>query len=682
MLRRLTCKFLLVALAAFCFLALIMPNTSFAQGKSQARKVLISFRQIPGPNERALVRAAGGVIKHSYHLVPGIAASVPQAAIDGLSHNPNVTKIEDDLTVYAVDTELDRAWGVEHIGAGIVHESGNRGTGVKVAIIDSGIDYNHRDLDGNYAGGYDFVNGDADPMDDHGHGTHCAGILAAEDNGSGVVGVAPEADIYALKVLDYDGNGSYGNIIAALEWAMLNGIQVTSNSYGSSGNPGSLVEITFDLAADYGIINVCAAGNSGNLTGTGDNIIYPARFASCIAVAATTISNVRAGFSSTGQQMELAAPGAGIYSTVPGGGYESWSGTSMACPHVSGVVALMIKAGVADIRNTLTATADDLGTPGWDPQYGYGLVNAVSAVAGSGDPGPEPVVAEFYGDTLSGDAPLNVQFYDLSSGNPASWSWTFGDGRTSTAHDPSHIYTNAGNYTVTLTAIGPGGSDIEIKPSYIEVTKPAVPPPAPVASFTGSPTSGHAPLNVDFSDLSTGKITSWSWNFGDTKTSTESNPSHTYSPGTYTVSLTVTGPRGSNTLTRASYITVHLAPPPSKPDSIHVGDLDGQSIKLSRGNWQVAVTVTVHDTNHDPVIGAMVTGTFYQNGSLVQQASDVVTASGGTCTIYSGQLPDKKGKANVTFVVNNVTYDPLTYDASNNHDPDGDSDGTTIIISK
>jgi PKD repeat protein len=695
MLRRLFSKFLLVALVAFCFLALVMPNTSFAQGKSQARKVLISFRQIPGPNEQAIVRAAGGVIKYSYRLVPGIAASVPEAAIDGLSHNPNVTKIEDDLTVYAVDAELDRCWGVERIGAGTVHAGGNKGAGVKVAIIDSGIDYTHPDLNANYVDGYDFVNGDDDPMDDHGHGTHCSGIVAAEDNGTGAVGVAPDADLYGLKVLAANGSGSYSNVIAALNWCVFGpdgapdtgdepGIQVTSNSYGSSGYPGSMVELAFNRAEAAGIINVCAAGNSGNSAGTGDNMIYPARFDSCIAVAATTISDVRASFSSTGQQMELAAPGAGIYSTVPGGGYQSWSGTSMACPHVSGVVALMIKAGVADIRTTLTTTADDLGAPGWDPQYGYGLVNAVAAVGAPGDPDPEPVVAEFYGDTLSGDAPLGVQFYDLSSGNPTSWSWTFGDGGKSTARDPSHIYTSAGNYTVTLTAIGPGDSDIEIKTNYIDVTESATSPQAPVASFYGSPTNGYAPLTVHFTDQSTGIVESCSWNFGNGGSSNAENPSHTYtSVGTYTISLTVSNTGGSDTLTRSSYITVNLAPPPSEPDSIHVGDLDGQSIKLSRGNWQAAVTVTVHDTNHNPVVGALVTGTFYQNGSLVQQVSDVVTVSGGTCTIYSGPLPDKKGKANVTFEVSGVTYtSTMPYDDANNHDPDGDSDGKTIIISK
>ena len=158
-------------------------------------RVLIGFTRVPGPSEQALVRAHGGVIKYSYSLVPAIAASIPEAAIAGLLHNPHITGIEPDGTVYA-DAELDDSWGVKHIGAGAVHNGGNKAAGVKIAIIDSGVDYNHLDLNDNFDIGdlgYDFTNSDSDPMDDYGHGTHVAGTVAAENDGFGVVGVAPEA---------------------------------------------------------------------------------------------------------------------------------------------------------------------------------------------------------------------------------------------------------------------------------------------------------------------------------------------------------------------------------------------------------------------------------------------------------------------------------------------------------
>ena len=110
-------------------------------------KVLIGFTSQPGPAEQALVRAAGGTIKYSYHLVPAIAATVPAASIEGLRRNPNVTAVDLDGEVHAIDDELDYAWGVKHIGAGTVHDVPNKGGGVWVAIIDSGIDYTHPDLD-------------------------------------------------------------------------------------------------------------------------------------------------------------------------------------------------------------------------------------------------------------------------------------------------------------------------------------------------------------------------------------------------------------------------------------------------------------------------------------------------------------------------------------------------------
>lgn len=346
-------------------------------------KVLIGFKEKPGPPEQALVKGFGGKIKYTYHLVPAIAASVPEVAIEALQKNPNVTQVELDSMVYALDGELDNSWGVKRIGAGIVHYFGNKGVGVKVAIIDSGVDYGHVDLDANFETllGYDFVNDDNDPMDDNGHGTHVAGTVAAEDNDIGVVGVAPMANLYALKVLNSSGSGYYSDVIAALQWCVDKNIQVTNNSYGSSGDPGETVKAAFDNSYNNGngVLHVAAAGNSGNRYGVGDNIIYPAKYDSVIAVAATDQSDKRAGWSSTGPDLELSAPGVAINSTLLGGGYGEKSGTSMASPHVAGTAALVIAAGIPDVRGQLQSTADDLGPTGLDSKYGWGLVDADEA---------------------------------------------------------------------------------------------------------------------------------------------------------------------------------------------------------------------------------------------------------------------------------------------------------------
>jgi len=174
-----------------------------------------------------------------------------------------------------------------------------------------------------------------------------------------------------------------------------------------------------------------------------------------------------------------------------------------------------------------------------------------------------PPVAAFSASPTTGTAPLTVQFTDASTNAPTAWAWTFGDGGTSAQQHPSHTYDEPGTYTVTLTATNAGGSDAETKAGHITVTAPVLPP---VAAFSAAPTSGTAPLTVQFTDASTNAPTARSWSFGDGRTSTAQSPSHTYSTaGTYTVSLTATNAGGSDTETKAGYITVSAAPPTAPP---------------------------------------------------------------------------------------------------------------------
>jgi subtilisin len=381
----------LISIAALIFISNIIATIGWAQQPNMV-PVLIGFNRQPGPAQEALVRGAGGRIKYTYRLVPGIAAALPQAAIDALRGNPNVTTIEADGFFHKIDAELDNTWGVKRIGGGTVHAAGNKALNVPVAIIDTGIDYKHPDLGGclgascKVAGGFDFVNSDADPLDDEGHGTHVAGTVAALDNDVGVIGVAPEAKLYALKVLNSSGSGSFSDIIKALEWVVNNGtIKITNNSYGSSTDPGTLVKAAFDNAYAAGVLHIAAAGNSGSCAGKNDSVGYPAKYSSVVAVAATNSSDTRPCWSSSGSAVEISAPGVSINSTKLGGGYVVYSGTSMASPHVAGVAALVLGTGASltnvQIRDILTSTTQDLGAAGRDSLYGFGLVNAVAAVA-------------------------------------------------------------------------------------------------------------------------------------------------------------------------------------------------------------------------------------------------------------------------------------------------------------
>jgi len=476
-------------LVALLLLAVSVFMGSPALGQRPERtKVLIGFKRQPGAAEQALVRGIGGTIKYTYHLVPAIAATVPEEAIDGLRRNPNVTNVDLDGQVWAVDLELDNTWGVKRIGAGTVHGY-NKGLGVKVAIIDSGIDYTHPDLYANYAGGWDFVNRDNVPMDDYGHGTHVAGTVAAEDNDVdvSVVGVAPEAALFALKVLNASGSGYWSDIIRAIEWCVENGMQVANLSLGSDRNPGGTVQAAFDNAEAAGVVIVAAAGNSGNPPGRGNNVIYPARYASVIAVAATDSDDNRASWSSTGDQVELAAPGVAVYSTwndsdsphdpqpkcyeAEGYGcYKYGSGTSMASPHVAGTAALIIVTGITDangngrindeVRLRLQETADDLGAPGRDPQYGFGLVDADEAAGQVNDPPTVSITNPADGSTFDSGATILFEgtASDTEDGDlTASLSWTSSiNGVIGSGGSFSSTTLSDGNHTITASVTDSG----------------------------------------------------------------------------------------------------------------------------------------------------------------------------------------------------------------------------------
>ncbi len=544
--------------ALLCFTEAIL-----AQDESSQERVLIGFKDKTGwqaaERHRTWVREFGGKVRYSYRFLPTVAARISKMQISKLKADPRVAYIEEDGKVYALDSELDNSWGVKLIGAGNVH-SYNKGTGIKVAIIDTGIDYDHPDLSENYQGGYDFANDDDNPMDDNGHGTHCAGIAAAEDDDNGVIGVAPEAFLYALKTLDSSGSGYISDAIAGIEWSIDKNMDIISMSFGTNIHSQALQNACGN-AYSNGLLLISAAGNDYKRSGTQelDTIDYPARYDSVIAVGAIGKNNTKASWSSTGPALELVAPGVSIYSTYWNDTYVLMSGTSMACPHVAGVAALIWtgEPGLTNlqVRSRLHETAKDLGAAGKDQWYGYGLVNAAAAIIIV-----EPPAADFTAGPKSGDVPLTVQFTDRSTGNISNWLWTFGDEISSAERNPSHTYQNTGDYIVSLKVTGTGGSDTETKTNFIHVTAP----PPPVADFTASPTTGDAPLTVYFTDQSTGNITSRLWDFGDGESSAQPNPIHQYkNADSYTVTLTVTGLGGSDTEIKAGYINVSEPPTPT-----------------------------------------------------------------------------------------------------------------------
>ncbi len=323
----------------------------------------------------------GGEVTREFHLINAVAVRMPENELYKLEGYDFIRKVELDGEVHALKTETANAyegfgsgqWDMDNIHAPEAWEAGYTGKGVKVAVIDTGINHKHADLAPNYKGGYDFVNNDDDPLDDNGHGTHCAGSIAA--NGK-IKGVAYEAELYGVKVLNAWGSGSYSGVIAGIEWAVDNGMDIASMSLGGSSGTDALLEAC-DAARENGTVIVAASGNSGGSVG------FPAAYDSCITVGAVDKRNNLASFSSRGPEMDVVAPGVDVYSTYKDG-YRKLSGTSMATPHVAGFVALLkqqdMSRGFDDIRTILHETSTDRGEPGFDEKYGYGLIDAIKAL--------------------------------------------------------------------------------------------------------------------------------------------------------------------------------------------------------------------------------------------------------------------------------------------------------------
>jgi subtilisin family serine protease len=405
----------LAATTAALLAAAMFPTSTVAEPPERT-PVLIRFVDTPSAADLALVARHGGEVTRQFTIVPAVAATIPPAAADALRRNPRVAVVEPDGALYALEYRSTHDWGVSHVRADDAHGAGVTGAQIRVAVIDSGIDCDHRELAANCEHGWNYVAETSDADDDYGHGTHVAGTIGAalQATVNGVVGVAPDATVVAYKTLDSGGVGSWSRHIAAIEDIWNGGVptaDVVNMSIGR-GDYSSVAEEAMATAYQAGILLVAAAGNGGTCSGKTDDLSYPARFESVIAVAAVDASNARPCWSSTGKKVELAAPGVSVYSSWPhdlatsprdpqpvcessGDGpvchYKFGSGTSMSAPHVSGVAALVLSANVVrdtdgaygvanELRSRLASTATDLGSVGRDTWYGHGLVDAARAL--------------------------------------------------------------------------------------------------------------------------------------------------------------------------------------------------------------------------------------------------------------------------------------------------------------
>ncbi len=373
---------------------LMLPAVA-SSGPQPARSIVVFENAAAQAGAMKQIERLGGVKIKDLPLVDGAAVFLPsQAAVHAVAGIAGVKSVEPDLLVEALGKPVPAQpaevlpWGVDRVNADLVWPLFTADA-VKVAVVDTGVDRSHPDLVGNLKGGMSAVAYTSSYNDDNGHGSHVAGIIAAVDNSIGVIGVAPAADLYAVKVLDRSGSGYLSDIIEGLQWVVTNHINVVNMSLGTSSYSASFATAVEQTIAS-GVVVVAAAGNSGPSANT---VMYPAKFAGVIAVSAIDSSNAIASFSSRGPEVDLAAPGVSIFSTYKKQAYQTLSGTSMASPHVAGVAALVLNSpiGVDDldhdnvwdpneVETRLERTAQDQGTAGFDTNFGNGLVRADLAV--------------------------------------------------------------------------------------------------------------------------------------------------------------------------------------------------------------------------------------------------------------------------------------------------------------
>jgi subtilisin len=408
--------FILAAIIA----SIALPRSALAAGKRHKKRLLVSFKEGTSLAERQQAARDMGLTLSSD--LDALQVSVLEAAGDvapqevkKARNHPSVVTVEEDVyrnwllespasfqgtpmpTVEAALRTLGRPrripapgqdpsadfsgasggsvpWGVARVNAPAAWSSG-QGEGVKVAVIDTGIDCSHPDLRCDFSAGANIVSPGSDPMDDNEHGTHVSGTIAGRGNGGkGVLGVAPKATLIPVKVLDAEGAGSLSDIVSGINWATDAGVDVINMSLGGP-NGSTALQRAVSRALSAGIVVVCAAGN----TGPGANTVgFPAGYSGVIAVAASDKNDAVAPFSSRGDAVAFIAPGVGITSTIPGGGTKALSGTSMASPHVAGLAALALERGArgpGGVRSAFSSAASRL--PGLNSTaQGSGMIDA------------------------------------------------------------------------------------------------------------------------------------------------------------------------------------------------------------------------------------------------------------------------------------------------------------------
>jgi serine protease AprX len=605
-------------------------------------------------------------VSRTLGIVHGFAAHLTDGQIHRLASTPGVVRVDHDAKVRITMDAARSDYGVEAART----ELGLTGAGVNVCVLDTGVDAAHEQLDSKSIVWSDFIDGEATPYDDHGHGTHVASITVGDGVGGALAarfaGVAPAAGLWAGKVLDSQGSGDESGIVAGIEWCAGDpDVDVISMSIGTllPSDGSDVLSLAANAAVAEGKVLVVAAGNSGDGP---DTIGAPGAAADVITVgaasewsAAPSAPNHSDGiylahFSSRGgdtfagdTKPDIVAPGVTIRAANAntGSGYIVHSGTSMATPFVAGSVALALQGAPAwssdEVQAAVESTAEDFGPPGKDADWGAGLIDVLALTAqATGESGETSFPTHVHVSGLVPDGgdwtyPFEVSAADL--GVPIAASIVL-DGEGECQVFIPDFGCLAGQWAPDLDAelLDPDGVQIAFSQCMDgeecgfgrQETLHAMPTVAGtyevhVYSYLGSPNDGAG--------------------------------------GGFELDLS-TGPAGDG-------------PPPLPPPSMHVGDLDRSSVKLSSTRWRARATIRVHAGNHTVLPGVVVRGRFGNDGAALR----CTTGTGGACTLRRDL---RRSRVSIVFVVLGLSKTSYVYTASSNHDPDGGSDGTRITVTR
>jgi subtilisin family serine protease len=664
-------------------------------------------------------RAAQGLVGQvdPFWVFNGLGVTATAEVIQELAARADVAKITpNDISIAPSQASSSPETNITVAGAPALWDLGLNGQGIVVANMDSGVDNNHPDLAASWRGGsnswFDPYGQHSTPFDMSGHGTQTMGVMVGGDAGGTAIGVAPQAQWIAVKIFNDAGSSTATAIHQGFQWLLdpdgnpntADAPYVVNNSW-TFGYPGCDLEFELDLQAlrAAGIVSVFAAGNGGPNANTSYS---PSNNPAAFAVGATDDSDLLYAYSSRGPSScgetstiypEVVAPGVGIHTSDLFGFYTDVTGTSLAAPHVAGGLALLLSAypdlTAAWQESGLENSALDLGSPGPDNDFGYGRLDLLAAYqwfqstpAPTPTPTPAATLAPTPTLTATPDPTVNLALNRTIT--------------VSSAQDSAHDGPKAvDGDLVTLWQTAKATGKHKLPSEWIEV------------DLGANTTIGQVVLEWDVNYATAYNIrvssdrSTWTTVFNATsgdggndtisfnpllaryirmESTAWSNSSlrdwlkefEIYAGGltpgaTATPAPTATATASNPTATPAPTAT----PTPGSASTMHVGDLDAASSPGAHNRWDAVVTATVHDANESPLAGATVSGS-WNNGA--SGGGSCVTDGTGVCSITKSGI--KGNVSSVSLTIDSVSAAGMTYQASANHDPDGDSDGTSITV--